>query len=167
MNNEDKNRLYIALKRLFDNDAELIQNKVWETSVSAKLIGYMQDQYADYSVDHEYNKYRDREKLIRPSAKKSERPDIIVHVRNNETNFLAIEIKTKKSSIKNDLEKLQYLTSTAGKYRYQYGVHIEFGSGTDGRALIKNIRSIGSHDGGIIRPVAKVAYFSDKLSTLA
>jgi len=108
------------------------------------------DQYPDHHVDHEYNKYRDEDKIIRPTAEKSERPDIIVHIRNNEENVLAIEIKTKKSSIKKDLEKLQHLTSQAGKYRYRYGIHIEFGCDQNNTALIQNVRSINSHDGNTI-----------------
>lgn len=115
-----------ALKDLYENDEDLINQKGQERAISSALAQHMRMYFEDsYSIDCEYNKHLNEQKLITHYAKRSERPDIIVHMRGTDAkNLLAIEIKQNENS-KTDKDKLSALSLVNGQYRYKFAIGIE------------------------------------------
>ncbi len=130
MEQPDKTALGAALEKLFERDGLLLERGAWETTVSAKLVDYLQKEYCDHDVDHEYDKHLENPKLI--ARDRPQRPDIVIHKRGvDDSNHIAIEIKTKESSFEDDEEKLRVLTNknppNPGRlFGYNYGIHIIF-----------------------------------------
>lgn len=145
MEDDYKEALLVALTTLLQRDSYLIENRTWETSISAKLMAYLQPLFPDYDVDHEYDKHGDLAKIITADAEGAERPDILIHRRgSDEQNLFAIEIKSKERSIRDDLAKLEALTSPTNGYGYTYGIHIHF------RHNPPRIHSIRLYSNGVI-----------------
>jgi hypothetical protein len=127
METNHKEALLIALKCLFLKDKQLIDLQTYETSISAKLIVYLQPLFPCHDVDHEYDKHGTGPKPITDKAERSERPDIVIHHRDNDDcNLIAMEIKSKDGNADGDQQKLIDLTDKNQSYRYQYGIHIRF-----------------------------------------
>lgn len=136
---EIKNKVQIAINRLFKNDPFLLINNAHERSVAHKLAEYLQQQFSvsDWQVDCEYNLHGADIKLLDDikecpecfEEKKTDRifPDIIIHQRNtDEDNLLVVEVKMGNKSNACDLKKLELLTGEVHPYKYSLGLFIKF-----------------------------------------
>ncbi len=150
---EVKRRLNIAISIFFENDKYLLENDVYERTITHKLAEYLQILFNQYNVDCEYNKNvehktgnHDGYKTIITLQNEIERlnlaqdeeskerlvyPDIIIHKRgNNENNLLIIEVKKdsekKKEKIDFDYLKLVKYTERASDFKYGLGAFIMF-----------------------------------------
>lgn len=131
------------MKRLYNEDLDLLVRDVDEKSISHKLAAYLQPEFVDLKVDCEYNKHGDKGKklgdanemleLLRQRYTPKElvkkldennaiivRPDIIVHTRGiDDNNELVIEMKksTNRDRWKKqfDIEKLKALTDKSNE----------------------------------------------------
>lgn len=132
-----------AIKHLYRNDSYLIDKNVHERAITFRLGMYLQQTFASWNVDCEYNKNIEtikKNKLLSCRCKKgfecgkcSDRrpctvfPDIIIHKRDTKNNLLVIEAKCSASQEKreDDIDKLKaYLEERS--LRYQYGLFIDF-----------------------------------------
>ena len=127
-----RNRLEKAATRLLDRDADLLKRDVNERSITHRLAVYVGEEFPEWFVDCEFNKHGDEVKQIENPAIAelsgetvstadtdaiSVFPDIIVHGRTRDDNFLAIEVKktTRATRFKDfDKKKLE-------AYRYELG----------------------------------------------
>jgi len=123
-----------ALTRLIDKDRDLFEINVNERSITHKFALYLQEIYKDWNVDCEYNrKGHDIKELeiqeLKPNNQDSDAqtvfPDIIIHKRVSDENYLVIEAKKTSSSVskKADIKKLNAFRDQLG---YQYALFIEF-----------------------------------------
>jgi|MTBAKSStandDraft_2_1061841.scaffolds.fasta_scaffold87216_1 hypothetical protein len=108
-----------SLKQLCDKDRHLLENDLNECSINHKLACHLQNHFADWDIDCEYNKNADKVKeLDLPRDKvnwndteaKSVFPDIVVHKRGGDgPNLLVIEVKksTNNSDRTHDYNKLK------------------------------------------------------------
>ena len=130
--------LYV-LRFLYQTDGMLIKCKTNERCIAARFFAYMMNHTCgdkaygndgELDWDPEYNRkgLEGEAKDMRGDGKYTNIiPDLILHHRGDDSkNVLAIEFKTVKGkrrpSLKEDGQKLAYLTGSA--YRYQYGVNI-------------------------------------------
>ncbi|MCM8543397.1 MAG: hypothetical protein NE328_24220, partial [Lentisphaeraceae bacterium] len=82
--------VFSCLEKLNEHDFEFFKNNVHERSITFKLGFYLQEIYPDWDVDCEYNrKILD----VKRVADEQRFPDIIVHKRNRNDNFIVIEAK--------------------------------------------------------------------------
>lgn len=131
-----KRKISIALCKLTKKDSHLFKNDVHEVALSSRFACYLSDLFTDYDVDVEYN--RNLYDAKRSSEGQIVRPDIIVHKRGTDNNYLVFEIKKKgnNNSIDEDERKLKDYTSRNNsnndtnikKLKYKYGFLILFGS---------------------------------------
>lgn len=123
-----------ALTCLFTVDKKLFEINVNERSITHRLALYLQDLYQDWNVDCEYNRDKhDPKELelpeLRPNNKDTDAqtvfPDIIIHKRDSDENYLVIETKKTSSNVnKNtDIKKLKAFRNQLG---YKYALFIEF-----------------------------------------
>ena len=142
-----------SIEQLYTYDFSLIKNNLNERTITHKLAEYLQKRFAEYNVDCEYNrdvtqsenhaKTIDIEKALRDELNNcksdnkveliqkevSTYPDIIIHRReSNDCNILIIEAKKSNNNIDKsfDLKKLKAFTFQNGRYRFDYGLFIEF-----------------------------------------
>lgn len=119
-----REKILNALKKLKKHDSSLIEHNVNERSISSKLAFYLMEQFALYDVDHEYNR-ENRYNSKRNSDGERIFPDIIIHKRNTDNNFIAIEVKKADSQdIESDRKKLIRLSEEKG-YRNVYQIIID------------------------------------------
>jgi hypothetical protein len=88
---------------------------------------YLQDAFADWDVDCEYNRDARHPKKI---LDRLVYPDVIIHRRNTTENLLAIEMKGhwSKGDRRADYQKLIHLTGPA--FGYEFGAHVELNETT-------------------------------------
>ena len=83
-----------ALKQFFEKDIQLLRLNASEQAAAAKIAQYLQPHFSGMHVDVEYNRMGKAPKKVAWRDKPEEVfPDIIVHVRETETNILAVELK--------------------------------------------------------------------------
>lgn len=112
-----------ALKELYKNDKDLIDNCENENTLTAKLTCYIQKRIDGYNVDAFYN--RDIKKPKMNSNEDKIVPDIVIHKRlNGKFNLAAMEVKGFWNSEprKFDEDKLKDLKT---KYSYSFIFRIE------------------------------------------
>ena len=152
-----KNIVLAAIEELTKNDAFLLKNNISERSISHKLAVYLNDKFEGYDVDCEYNGYANADNnkkyiiILRERAeslgilrdsdngdeliKRYVYPDIIIHKRGENDNFLIIEIKKSNSQvdINFDKEKIQRYTSAEDEndLKYNLGAFIVLPTGAD------------------------------------
>jgi len=124
-----------ALDQLFVKDAYLFEVDANERTITGCFADYLKQQFSGcYDVDREYNRDRHdvkrlRSKVVSISSDDDEArtvfPDVIVHRRGTDENYLVIECKKFKSRGKReeDLEKLSLFVS---QLHYEYALYIEF-----------------------------------------
>ena len=129
-----KESIFEALKLLFKNDIEIIENRTKEECINHKFAQYLeeilkQNNILDgptviWHVDIEYDKYKEGEK--KESKGRKIRPDIIVHQRKSghRNNFIVIEAK-KNYPEKCDMNKVIDLVNSQS-YRYSLGVLVSY-----------------------------------------
>lgn len=128
----------ICLGILLKHDSFLLKMHVNERSVSHKLAEYLQIQFPDWNVDCEYNRsVNDTENITKmlhgvkgcTIDKDTDRviPDIIIHQRGTNYNFLVIEMKIRGDD-PCDIVKLEKFTSLKENFKYKLGLFIKFNS---------------------------------------
>ena len=113
-----------ALELLVIFDKDLLRLNSHEQAITHRFAVYLEKMFPEYNVDCEYNKSMSDVKKINGKAK---RPDIIIHRRNTDENFVVIQVK------KNDVycekkERLKAFTKQDGEYKYQFGYFINLKS---------------------------------------
>lgn len=132
--------LTAAIEELFARDRHLLDVDVHENSIAAMLRGYLQprvnvapDDGAPWDVDFDYNRRLATVKTINGSQKV--RPDLVIHRRNTDNNYLALELK-KGSSHDPDAGDMANLEAyrrplEAMGLGYRYALFLRFGVGAD------------------------------------
>lgn len=128
---EIRDKLTVALTKLYERDRVLLDIDANERSLTHKLAEYLQVQFEGWHVDCEYNKEVDQVKRLPWKISKHEDgsrvyPDIIVHERKTSNNLLVIEVKKSGISGFDDLEKLREF-ATNSKFGYKNGIFLELG----------------------------------------
>ena len=129
--------MHASLVRLLDQDAYLLEKDVNERSITHRLAMYMQNEFAGWDVDAEYNRNHDDKKVI-PKAElipsddlngQTVFPDIIVHRRGTDENLLVVEVKktSNPEPTEKDLDKLGRLKDFL-EYRYALFIRLQVGA---------------------------------------
>ncbi|MEI6728162.1 MAG: hypothetical protein WCK98_00815 [bacterium] len=144
-----KDKIIMAYKILLKNDHYLLEKDVNERTISHKLAEYLQMLFPEYNVDCEYNKNFKSLKSLQPWDELAQiinqtlqqktldtkpvydnllidsisvHPDIIIHKRGTDNNFVLIETKktpSAKESILDEKLKLEKIKSGVGsKHAY-------------------------------------------------
>lgn len=148
---EIKEKVEHCLRILRKKDQDLLDINVNERTITHKLAEHLQNQFTDYNVDCEYNRYEDTTKKLRSKKNRAldirklkisevERliwedkdavtfyPDIIIHTRRSpHNNILVIEVKKSSSKIGDDfdIEKIEELMNPP--YNYKFGLFLKIG----------------------------------------
>lgn len=143
-----KRRVTAAIAALYARDAFLLEHKVGERSLSAKLAFYLTPLFRGYDVDVEYNRQglnpKDPKELQLPAicrgrGRRKVYPDIIVHRRGDQTahNLLVIEVKRESNPEPLECDRAKILAMRS-KYGYKFGVLVVLptGNGACGRQAI-------------------------------
>jgi hypothetical protein len=128
-----------AIRMVYTNDRDLLGLKVNERAIAHRLAVYLERAISGKEVDCEYNRYgSDLGPKTLPGIKncsgKKETdwiiPDIIIHLRKSKDkdNLAVFEIKSHSKLDDCDKRKLEGLTSKEGRFKYDFGVGIEFHS---------------------------------------
>ena len=118
-----------SLNRLFSIDKQLLVVNASEQAIAAKIAQYLQPHFLANHIDVEYNRMGNAPKKVAWSEKRDEvYPDIIVHLRETETNVLAIELKKDSNPEKKgkDILKLRAYRRELG---YIHGLFLRLGVG--------------------------------------
>lgn len=152
-----KSILEKSIGELKDKDKFLLKNDLHEQSITHKLAEYLQKNIGySWNVDCEYNKYKKEEVYIKkeilakyPGDKEVERkevrPDIIIHIRDEndaKSNLLILEVKKKyrdelkeskdeKEAKDIDKAKLKCYTDKNCRLQYLYGAYLELWVGEE------------------------------------
>lgn len=137
MCNEVKTALDQAIEQLIEADYEILRMDINERSISHKLALYLESFFRDWDVDCEYNRNHDDPKRLnirRRSIQSDDTqattvfPDIIVHRRGTDDNYVVIEMKKTSSQESDDydLEKLRAFKEQLG-YRFAIFIKVKTG----------------------------------------
>jgi hypothetical protein len=132
--NEVRQRLERALRRLRDADLYLLENDLSERCIAARLAMYLQPEFGDYAVDVEYNRAGDTPKRLNlpdECANYRDRngdalavPDVIVHRRGPAgPNLLVLEMKKTTNPAQFGCDRARVLAFRA-RLGYQFGALI-------------------------------------------
>ena len=127
---EIKDKIIRAFWLLLEIDKHLFIVDANERSLTHRLAMYLQSEFPDYHVDCEYNRNGIDPKQL-PYFKKqiptddtnalTVYPDIIVHHRGTENNFIVIEAKKTTNGNRDDIKKLRAYKDELN-YSYAYFV---------------------------------------------
>ena len=126
-------QIIAALEQLLDKDALLLQLDVNERSICYRFAMYLQALFPTLHVDCEYNRDGIDPKRIQhlglypdddDTEAKTVFPDIVVHTRNTDKNYLVIEIKksTNTTDRSTDFAKLRGYKKNLG---FKYALFLE------------------------------------------
>lgn len=116
-----------ALTKLFEKDVQLLGLNVSEESAAAKIAQYLQPHFPAMHVDVEYNRMGNAPKKVAWSGKPEEvYPDIIVHLRDTDTNILAIELK-KDSNPESKSKDISKLLAYRNELGYKHALFMRLG----------------------------------------
>ena len=132
-----RERLERALRRLGDDDHYLLENDLSERCIAARLAMYLREEFEQHDVDVEYNRAGDVEKRLRDLPEEGRRrrnrrteapvavPDIIVHHRGLDgPNLLVIEMKKTSNPAGMDFDRLR-LAAFREQLGYSFGALVE------------------------------------------
>lgn len=149
-----------AVRLVYKNDFDLLELDANERAIAHRLGVYLEPSFkrgdVQFTVDCEYNRYG--EELTPKSlsgieiCKNSENPtdsivpDILIHIRKScdKDNLAAFEIKSNGTLSECDHLKLAGLTSLREKYKYEFGLGIEFYPDHCSRLLYVHGEPVGS-----------------------
>ena len=122
-----------SLDQLLRSDGEILAMDVNERSISHRLASYLEPFFQGWNVDCEYNRNHDdpkRLEIIRRNIQSDDTqattvfPDIIVHRRGTDENFVVIEMK-KTSSQEADDYDLKKLSAFKEQLGYQFAIFVK------------------------------------------
>ncbi|WP_321529022.1 hypothetical protein [Sedimenticola selenatireducens] len=134
-----------SLQRLLDEDAHLLEVDANERSLTHRVGIYLQNEFAQWNVDCEYNRDNHEPKELyleggNPDAydvnAQTVYPDIIVHERGTNRNYLVIEFK-KASSTASEEKDFAKLRAFLGQLNYEHALFIELAVGGQGIGVSK------------------------------
>ena len=126
-------KIVSAIGKFIEIEASLLDLDVNERSLTHMLALHLSNQFIEWHVDCEYNRFGDKIKRLpdveaicsNDVAGRSIFPDIIIHRRGKTRNLLAVEFKkTSNAAPSNDIPKLKGLTKRDGDYAYKYGLRL-------------------------------------------
>jgi len=120
----------ISIKKLIENDRELIENKM-EWATAHKLAVYLEEHYPGWHIDCEYNKMGPVFKTKHNSDNQYRRPDVIIHHRGRlekDHNLIVIEIKMEYGDEDDETKLIDFTSEPSGdrEFQYQLGLKITF-----------------------------------------
>jgi hypothetical protein len=142
-NKEVSEKIKNAYRKFLKNDSCLLAVVANERSITHRFAIYLEDEFPNYNVDCEYNREGTNIKRIREIFNNnipqtaisithkngntiSVYPDIIIHHRGTNDNFIVIEAKKTTNNCKYDEEKLKaYKTDL--KYKYAFFIKFPVG----------------------------------------
>ena len=123
-----------SLMKLRSLDKKLLEIKVNERTITHKLAVYLQQNFPEFNVDCEYNRFKDIVKKIKlPNERinwndteaKTVFPDIIIHKRGiEEDNLLVIEVKKSSNDNSGDFDRIKLHAFLQEPYNYAYGLFL-------------------------------------------
>ncbi|MBQ7240906.1 MAG: hypothetical protein IJS56_05670 [Bacilli bacterium] len=118
-----------AVCNIYQNDSDLIKIGANERAITHRLGFYIEEELnnKEYNVDCEYN--RDGFAPKKNNNGNCIIPDVIIHKRLIDKNYLVIEAKKDQNNNQeydDTKEKLKVLTNQNGRYKYQLGIFIDF-----------------------------------------
>lgn len=131
--------LNYSLAQLLRSDGEILAMDVNERSISHRLASYLEAFFQGWNVDCEYNRNHDDPKRLEIRRRNVQSddtqattvfPDIIIHRRGSDENFVVIEMKKTSSQETDDydLEKLKAFKEQLG---YQYAIFVKVRTGSN------------------------------------
>jgi hypothetical protein len=118
-----------SLGQLFEIDKQLLYINASEQAIAAKIAQYLQLHFPGNHVDVEYNRMGEAPKKVVWGDKPDEvYPDIIVHLRETETNILAIELKKDSNPEKKEKDILK-LRAYRRELGYLHALFLRLGVG--------------------------------------
>ena len=126
-----------SLNQLLRSDGDILAMDVNERSISHRLASYLEPFFQGWNVDCEYNRNHDDPKRLEIRRRNIQSddtqattvfPDIIVHRRGTDENFVVIEMKKTSSQEADDydLEKLNAFKEQLG---YQFAIFVKVRTG--------------------------------------
>jgi arsenite methyltransferase len=134
---EPGEKVLAVLEKLLAQDSHLLKVNANERAITHRLGAYLQDSFADWNVDCEYNRIGDLSKKLAnlypctSSDDTEERtvfPDIAIHRRGKKENYLVIELKKNSSTVDREVDH-QKLKGYREELGYKYALFIELGVG--------------------------------------
>lgn len=128
-----------SLDQLLRSDGDILAMDVNERSISHRFASYLEPFFKGWNVDCEYNRKHDDPKRLdirRRNVRSDDTqattvfPDIIVHRRGTDENFLVIEMK-KTSSQESDDYDLEKLNAFKTQLGYQFAVFVKVRTGAN------------------------------------
>ncbi len=120
-----------SVGELFETDHQLLDVNASEQAIAARLAQYLQPCFPGLHVDVEYNRMgKAPKKVAWALSEKPEDvcPDIIVHIRQTDTNMLAIELKKDSNPEKKEKDILK-LRAYRRELGYRHALFIRLGVG--------------------------------------
>ncbi len=134
---EMQSQIQEAINSLLENDAILLQNDTAERTITGRLAIYIQERFPEWNVDCEYNRNMDAVKRLKeicnPTNNKngsSVFPDIIVHKRMSEENYIVIEVKKTTNTETDDCD-MQKIKAFREELGYKHGLFVRFKAGIE------------------------------------
>ena len=123
--------LNISIKKLYENDVDLIKNKSSERCIISAFQCYLKDleDFVSYKIDVEYNREWDWHNSKRNEKNEPTTADLLIHTRRDKVNgnLLYLEAKTffniSDENRTEDIDTIQYFMS---KFNYSYGIFVCF-----------------------------------------
>jgi hypothetical protein len=124
-----------ALQLLLDRDLDLLLLDANERAITHRFAMYLQDELPEWQVDCEYNRDGHNPKRVNlphlyPADDDTEGttvfPDVIVHHRGREDNYLVIEFKKMKHGYSDEVDK-QKLHAYKAELNYTFTLFIAVG----------------------------------------
>jgi hypothetical protein len=137
-----ESRILVAANHLLNHDGYLFTCDLNERSITHKFAEQLQREFQEWDVDCEYNRdHHDPKRLDLPSRHdirsddlnaKTVFPDIIIHKRGTDQNFVVIEVK-KSSNPESDDWDLAKLAAFKNQLGYEIAMFFRFA--TDGESI--------------------------------
>lgn len=128
-----------ALQSLLREDAHLLAANANERSITHKLAEYLQREFSEWHVDCEYNRDGHEPKRLNLPVRndvssddteaRTVFPDVIVHHRDTDDNFLVLEAK-KANNAEGEAEDREKLAAFQKELGYKVAVFVLFVTGT-------------------------------------
>jgi hypothetical protein len=132
-------KIVLAYKKFLRQDIYLLQVAANERSITHKFAEYLQQEFPSYNVDCEYNRTGIHPKTLEGLKSELKKdvplddedattvfPDIIVHHRGTQNNFLVIEAK---KDVKTDPKDDKKLAAYKNQLGYQHAYSLTFPTG--------------------------------------
>jgi len=136
-NDEIQTKIDEAINKLLTKDKILLQNDSSERAITHKLACYLEEHFPEWDIDCEYNRNMLNVKMLKDTCRSSDNnngspvlPDIIIHKRMTNENYIVIEVKKTTNPETDDCDK-QKLLAFRNELGYTHGLFIRFKTGCE------------------------------------